>query len=571
MRTLQGRLDWTVEVYPFKVADPVDAIGSDIGASLGTLEPEVFTTEASPGKKSIAKGIRSISVSRDKNSPNGVCDITLQGPCPRSAVNGSWVVVSTAIGSNAVPRFVGQIYASETSYMTQKSGLVSLKTTLKVREWSSALTMTVRFNPTSILAALREKTPDATAVGQLLTAVSVAQNKNITSEKLSELFTELFSPYQFAQVALQLVGACSSLDLSPNVESFKLAPYAEIATSMPAVPKALLDRFNVDPSVSPNNPFSPEGKRGFVDLISGYQNEPVLASGTWDGAFPEGGIEAYKKTFVKDDKAKPRSVGTTALSQMEFRAWDLITKWTEPTVNETFTDFYYEKATVNNEQILTARPVIVVRNKPYLIEELENLAETKLGVEPLKQDWARYEDVPRVFIDDAAIVGMRIHSTFINSFNYILPKITPALTSQKLATAQAAAMGAVDLKPFQRRWGGIPDYSEFSYLGGQYLQDYIKEVKMLMACWHAFNYRMASGMLILKPTKALISLGMNVQFKFGDRILLGQVEAIDMQMTVTDAGNVESQMMVRLDRIVKVVEGELKTFAMGEINAMSGL
>lgn len=570
--TVVGNVSWLIELFSFENQDPFfDSEGTDsltgVVELIATDAAKIVDSADKPGSDVLKKGVVGISFSRSKQSPNGDCSLTFVGPLPRSVVVGTWVVVSTTIGNSKgtpTPRFFGQIYAVESSYMTAPSGLLTVRHDVRIREWSSSFTTLVQFSPTSIENAFKK---DASGVLATLSTVGVASgNEHLSSAKIHEIMSASLNPYKMGQAILVIVGAISALDLSPDVDAIKLTKYSEVSTTMPSIPRVVLDRFGIDQSVSPSQPFAPVtlGKRGLVDVVTGNQTEAFKNDGSWDGVFDKDGVAAYKALFDPNAPGKPGTSSMFTLTQCKFSVWDLLNRFLEPVVNETFTDFYYERL---GDGSIAVRPVVVVRDKPFLMDELKDKVES-IGYK-LASKWTRYEDVPRVRVGAENIIGLKIHNTFINSPNYIIPDLTADFLKKDHTRNLAIATGVLDIKRFQRRWGGQADNATLSYLtdNGVAIEEYYQGTAALLAAWHSFGYRMGTGTLIVKPGNLAISLGMNVQFNMGGDVdFVGHVESISGHMSIDENGTATSMLQIGLQRIVKVVEDGLATLDLSDFS-----
>jgi hypothetical protein len=99
---------------------------------------------------------------------------------------------------------------------------------------------------------------------------------------------------------------------------------------------------------------------------------------------------------------------------------------------------------------------------------------------------------------------------------------------------------------------------------------WFETMKVLSKGWNSFDYRLGNGSLVMKDGGVAISVGFNVQFKFGDYLLVGHVDSVDMSYRVLESGINETTVQLGLSRIVKVLEdGSLDFLGMDEFGRLS--
>jgi hypothetical protein len=554
------RLDWKVELFPFLNADPLDETLFSLGI---TSDVDVITTAGID--ESSKKGIGGISLSRSKGVPDGVCEISFIGEVPDSVVLGTWVIVSTTSNqdiANTIPRFIGQIYTIEPAYMTSPNGLTPLRTEVKVREWSSALTSAIQFNLTSVLAQ-NAKSQSFAGVGAGLNLAG----GNYDDKRVKEVTSAALNPYHMAQLVLSLVGCISSVDLAKDIKKLSTQEYPEIMTTMPSMPRAILDRLGMPATLSTTNPFGNKDGEGIVTVISGIQTEAFRNDGTWDGFLSDGDFDKFKKMYDNVAEDKPRSTAIGMLTQLNFSAWSILSSMCEPSVNEAFTDIMY----VRKDGKIIPKLVVFIRDKPFLTNHAQQLAKKvspKIGI---TTKWSRYENLPRAKIDSVYIAGMRFSGTLLNSPNMVQPTLTSSIVDDKLSGALSAQNGFVRIDSTMRRWGGDPSYPTATYTftsasDKNRIEDFISEMKALFVAWHSFNYKMLSGTLLIKDPGYPIMVGMNVQFNFGEKEFVGHVDSVNMQMVVDEKGLPTTHMSIQLQRIMAVDGSNLRLLEPIEIS-----
>lgn len=579
MKTASISTKWVVEVYPFDAAIPTNQDFNPIPTSLKKKIP-VLASKTAKAIPQLAKtiglqeaaidlagyGVTAVAINRSKSSPDGECNITVVGPLPKDMNPGSWVIVSTiSKDQNGQPkylmRFIGQIFAIDVNYSIDESGLRSTSSQVKVREWSYAYRVPVRYDIISLESSSLSANAFESTVGSKILSGPKSQASNAYQD-LNQLLSAAFDPYTFAHVMLQMIGAINQNDILPEAVKKQVQKLPDLAVTMPSIPQAVLERLGIQ-NADPQNPFA----SGFVKVVTGLLQSGTYNKQPWDGIWKSPSIDdiANKmKTAAQNMKDKPFVSGLGALLQQGVPAWDILNNLCENTINEVFTDMWYEPG---QNGTIVGRPVLVVRDKPFLIKTLRDnppkqLKKAELGEHTL------YDNIPRVFIPSEQIRNFRINNNVINSPNYIRASYSP-IVGDRLADAKAALAGVVKLDPEMRRFGG--NFEEFTvrYNGMNYdrdtssfkltpnsgpeaLVDYFERMKNLFTLWHAYDYRMANGILILKDDNIAISLGMNVQFQIGNYTLVGHVEQVEYSYNILQNGLEETSTMVSIRRICKV-------------------
>jgi len=153
-KTQSTNIKWIVEVYPFEssvpskddfsgFSGPAVLIGSKgttrtINQLIKKLK-KAGDIDAEPDQPETAFGLKNVTITRTKGNPDNECELFFVGRLPKKLYTGVWVLVTsvsrTAGGQEKmVNRFVGQVSASESSYVVTEDGLFTSQHTLTVRE-----------------------------------------------------------------------------------------------------------------------------------------------------------------------------------------------------------------------------------------------------------------------------------------------------------------------------------------------------------------------------------------------------------------------------------------------------
>jgi hypothetical protein len=564
MKTVDGVIDYDIEIYGYNTPDP--AYIEDT-FDLGNLSPidyisSAIGTTSTGGAPVKSKGITSIGFTRSKDSAASPCQITVQGPLSKNMKLGAWVIVysvlrSKNVSKNRLPKFVGQICGISTSYQANPTtGLVSQAHEITVREWSSSLHSEIRFSPTSFMQTL-----DTTSVAGAVNALGQSTG-SVKIQDLLKGISATFNPYEFAEVVLSVAGAMNDVDKSPTVQSLKIAKkYPEIASGLPDMPKELLDALGM-PTTSSIGIQSQTGLSG-VSFIGGVLSESFKNDGNWSGLLTKDDFDKYKELYIKDFSHIPSSYQVASFIQTgAFSAWNLLSSACEPSLNECFTDMLF----VQDGDKIIAKPTIFLRCKPFLSKYAEKLSKLVYKIEDT-QFFSYYDDLPRTEIGSAYIQDLQVNSTITGSPNYYQTGISNALTDPEFAQAAQIAAGFTYNKNYQKRWGGIPMYPDATYTSVSQegdVTEYQAAISALNTGWHAFDYRTPSATMTLKSPQIPLSIGTNVQFKFKKYTIVAHVDSITEKAIVTGEGLLISNFSIKLSKMMKVVDNELKMFELGE-------
>lgn len=522
---------WSIDYFPFSSIYP---------------DQTNITLAASDPAKSIDVGVSSISIRRSKGSVSSQCTFSIVGPVPDGLFPGTWVVVkSTGQNEKGQPltllKYIGQIYNMAVDYIvSSETAIIQTRTTFHVREWSSALETPVRYDISAIVHTLNQP-------GALLSNLT---GSGISFGQLREIITSSFNAYELAQLILTLIASISENDKISSIKAFGDIKLPEVATRMPTVPATLIDYLKMS-GVSSSNPFS----SGFAKVVTGVQKDGVYNKGDWNGIWESTNVASYTDKFNKEIPDRPISFGYAALASTGDTAWNLITKYCDPSINEFFTDIFYER----KDDRIISQPFIMIRDKPFLMR----LFKDALGLPSGK--WTIYDDLPRTRIHPVYIQNFRFQNTFIDSPNYIRVDYSSQALETEAPKALSMAAGFKQLNPEINRFGGLEHFIETQFLNIDPItkkptgtnEQWFRQLMSISMAWHSYNYKMGKGVLTLRDDNVPITCGMNVQFKIGEYELVGHVDTYEINATVHPDGRHETTSQVQLSRIVQDINGKL--------------
>jgi hypothetical protein len=227
--------------------------------------------------------------------------------------------------------------------------------------------------------------------------------------------------------------------------------------------------------------------------------------------------------------------------------------------------------------------VIFLRDKPFLLKKiLDNPSRFNIDsgqADLIRKNWSLFDNLPRVRIDDANILSMRIRNTLYNSPNLLRFNFhSPAGAAD--FDRNLSARNPVRLPSHMRRWGGQEHFITTQYYPITPDSDATQDIDMVdwsqatkgvCTAWHAFNYRMGDATLMLRGDAPALTLGLNVQFSFGGgNQLVGHVDSIVTNFAVQPNGLEETVMTVTLSRVVMVdpETGDLDFLPMGSFGSL---
>lgn len=593
------RVRWIVELYPFASKYPgksdfkqgaagltVIAAKQDVQSVEKEIEKQkaINSTSSLGGKETtVAGGLSSIRISRSKATPDAQCVFTMIGHMPDGCFPGTWVIITSVNNDEAglprkLVRFIGQIYDIDPDYtIVPGNALLQTRHTVHVREWSACLTMPVRYDMFAIINSL-PASASLSAIANIVGA-DAAIGQKVSVDELQKIATKAFNPYELVHLILKLIGAVNQNDLLNGIKDLGELGLPEVALSMPSVPPALLERLGLS-GADTNAPFS----SGLMDVITGVQKVGMYNDGTWNGIFGAPGpnqvvqysnaafgfedqgpptnssnptIEEFKKSFDMNPKDRPIALGLAALVSSGEPAWSLIQNHCDTSLNEFFTDILYQPVGGND---IAAKPVLFVRDKPFLMRKLKAATTTNLD------SWTVYDDLPRVRIDNVYITNFRISNTFINSPSFIRVNFQGQATEANLTKNLSEVYGTVRLTDEMKRFGGQEFYLQTQFLSKDVIagaasqvdfKEWFQKIRDVARAWHSHNYKMGTGSLTIRDDNIPLTCGFNAQFTLGKFELVGHVESFELTYNVGENGGHETTCRVSLSRIVHDFGGQL--------------
>ena len=533
-----SKIDWEVLVYPYE-EDSVASLVPSIGL------PGVGSTSASaPKPANISLGVTSISFSRSKSNPSSSCQISYVGRPNPSMILGSWVVVRSYMKTTKaiVPRFVGQLSAASTDYITDGSGLKHRVTNYQIREWSSALTVPMRFDLSAISGA--------TALAATLTSVD-QMGALVSHYGLSDFLKDLEetrSAYSMARYILELAGAIV------KENAFSAKPI--LGVTMPRVPEYVAKALGIDTStLMPPYSAASSFSTGLMETVLGYMKHTASETPTViynrNGVLPPG--KSNKQLYSEKTSSHPAVAGYGMRLSMGFSVWELLNSLCNPVMNEIFTDIVYK---YKSDKTLIAQPTLFVRCRPFTLGKYKKESFSALTEKSF------YDDLPVTLIDPEYIVSARVSYSLDGSPTYIriLP-IEDGLNDPRFNAMSAQIFGTVALGPESRRFGGSEQGYQTSYVSqgtvtgtglGFSVEDWLKGMSQLLSQWYGQNYRLPNMTLSMKDENIPFSVGSNVEFILGGWRLIGHVEAYSADVRVLPNGMKTSNSVLQLSRVMRV-------------------
>lgn len=562
-----SRPHWVVEIYTFPNSDPQVETSGDEAISLYTTatdqESKSYITNAIQKQTgitpSLSKGIRSLEFGRSKYSPDGTAVITFQGTIEKDVYPGAWVLISSFSknGDNKgiLTRFFGQIYEISPQYLTTPSGLITSQVTVNIREWSSSLNMPVRYDLYSIYRNELQKANGLPFASSAINAnfsqlkkIPGIGGESVSPNQLIEILSKSYNPFEFAHLALALIGSISDNDKVNSIKALGDLKYPEVALTMPSVPKSVLKRIGAPASANGKNPFS----TGAVEVITGIQTKALYNDGTWNGIFKETNISSFKDDFFnKNPEDRPKASGLSNLIQTGTPAWTILSNYCDPELNEVFSDIWYTK----EGDFIIAKPVIVVRDKPFLMNFEKKISESEDATYPLN-NWSLYDNLPRLRIRQDHILAFNLKNTFMGAPNLFRVNFYDHQDKNNIPNTWLHTQGFLPpIIPTRERFGGLEYDIKTSFVGinpNIFNQEkWFGVVSRWAKAIHANTYKLSNGVLAIKDYNFPVALGLNIQFQIGKFDLVGHVSAIRTFVTVMENGVVDTNTQINLDRIVQ--------------------
>lgn len=614
----------------------VDALASlaTFGSSNASDLKSVFE-----GGSNVSSGVTSIDFARSKTGIDTKCSITVVGPLPSHTRSGNWIIVSSLESKSEgdsilLPRFIGQIQQIDTQYTVLSNGAIVLRNSIIASEWSHFLT-------TPIVWDLRSRAGFSDSqkleLSSFVNAIG-ADSKGIIEQFVDVTYT-ILNPYTAAKTYLSLIGLANSASFNGGPDSPENNELYKTASTFPAVPDKLLRRMGFPNTVTSTDAFA----TGFVQIIAGRQEEanPSMVDG-WDGFFRSSGLDgdlgfsalseamdvdssnsislsSYVNSFNDfkgDGENQPYSAEFATIFQAGrgMSIWSAIQSECDPSLNEFYTDMYYD---VNEDNQIRARPVLVVKGKSFRTKAAEaacfdnateptevpeasptgtafvdtvsgskdplgsltsiiaiptlSLPVTKPAYgSPAYQTWNRYEDLPRIQVDSSLITGLQLSNSCVVSPNLFFVTVTgDALNQVSSQEVAAKSMFAQRHNAEALRFGSITRNVSSSYLfsgGNSAAKQWFETIANLNRVWDGYTYRMASGTLSLKDPGIPFSVGFNMQFSIPNKAskdgtasstdFVVHIEAISTSFQILPDGQKVTSTNIGFSHMMQVVEGD---------------
>lgn len=526
----------------------------------------------------VERGVVSLSITRSKNNPEGMTNVTMVGKLDPAIFHGNWVIIRSKVGDftkstgegggilsqgatvnvEGIPRFIGQIDTVESTYSADPaSGLVTRVHSIRIREWSHVFRQTIKFDLFDLAQQINPSAfASVTSAAAVIARGSISPDAQKNLETIAKAIT---NPFEYVTIALAMVsginkGASSkavanngTLQNALNAAAF----YSNIATRMPAIPKSLLLDMGLGSEADPERPFASD--ESFALVLLGNQapgigsNNPVSGAGltaataginkalssigtgksqelgvvpTFSDA-PAGtfnGVFSSEKEITNSFKIpqdRPVMYGALADFSQEFDLWSLISTRCDPDINEIFTDIWYHES----DGKIIGRPVLVMRDKPFLLDQVRE----KIG--ELENQWTSFDDLPKVYIPFSLIQDIKTTSTFNGAPNYNRVNVRdPIIRDDSTVVAQAQVLGRSVNNAAQTRYGGIffsVDSPFFAQAGSNPPKSYdldtswYGDIGKLMQGWYGTRFYFPSGQITLKDNNIPIMVGCNIVFNVG--------------------------------------------------------
>ena len=254
--------------------------------------------------------------------------------------------------------------------------------------------------------------------------------------------------------------------------------------------------------------------------------------------------------------------------QNQFSGWQLMNQYCEPALNEIYTDIWheYKDGDVNSEVV--ARPVVVVRDKPFMLKEIVRNTLTYPFLynsvkDLVETNWTFYDDVPRIRIDGSSIAQINIASTLTSSPNYLMVNFQSNVFDKAMSSALSMVKSIIRLDAEQDRFGGQEYTPTVQFTGfdadaaedstnkaGTSQERWFSSTAEVSRIWYSYLYRYGSGSIDVIDDNYPLSIGFNAQFKVGYVDLVGHIDSLTTNFVVEEDGLEHTVTTVGLSRIV---------------------
>lgn len=530
-------------------------------------------------------GVVSIGISRSKASIQNTASIEVVGDLHPAYSIGNWVIIKSKIGkftqkdknfpevsplSEGLIRFIGQITTIQNNYAVQGSGLLTKRATVHIREWSSLLNIPVRIDAHSY-SSYYNQTKESLGRANFIGGTQKTPDINI-----AELAQKVIDPFEGAALVLAIVGGLNTdqqtgANLGADLGEYeKVISASKLTSRMPHLPAPLLDYLKLPNTTQTDNAFATgftntllgvmNADSGFEetkkDALEGYGDKQKRDPKSFSGYFT-----GYKQVASMFNNYKDRPVNANFFASLGngTSAWSLIQEHIDTTTNEAFTDIWYFRT---ESGAVTSLPMIVLRDKPFALKAF--LTDPDNQIKNTK--WTAFDDLPRVFVDDASIVSVSTTNTFFTSPNFIEPnlqtgEVGSSRTDDPTVVLTTAAHRIIDEGAIDR-FGTIEHYWNTVYTAptakssetGTVFVPWFEDTKKLMYYWHSLSYRFGNAQITLKDNNLPIMVGCNISFPMGKNVLCGHVEAASWSFSIGMDGTASTTTSVQLSYLCKVTD-----------------
>lgn len=527
-------------------------------------------------------GVSSISIQKSKQSCTGTCTITITGDLNSAYFIGNWVVVRSRIGAfqdlnqvgfgwsqkgvswlQGYPRFIGQITSVTTSYVKDASGNLRRQSRVTISEWSSILTVPIRYDIGAIQSAMKSENPTSN-IGIGARGIVGKDGAKMLHEAQKSLAAATFNPWTYCGVILTFLDCLNSnteqnlvgvIQGKANLESAK--NFKEVCTKLPTIPTELLQ------DLAPRINGSPTQGGRIFDVGIGVQSEPLM--GDSDATdYPQAFNGFFSSDIADELQSLYQPTDDRPITQFAFQeftqggmAWELLKTRTDPSITEVFTDIWSYQ---DNEGNVYGRPVLIVRDVPFALKRQLNSIKSSL-----KSKWTAYDDLGRVQIDADHIVAVHLESTFYGSPNYVVPQLRPGSINPGTEINDLYVNGTIRRPNEMSRFGGLRSDPETDYCstnqlkkdGKIYIKGWYSDFSKVYQLWHCNNYLFLNGSMKIIDDGYPILIGHNITWRMGENVLCAQVESVSIEYNVLPDGRDQTTANIMFSHccLVKTVMG----------------
>jgi hypothetical protein len=421
--------------------------------------------------------------------------------------------------------------------------------------------------------------------------------------KITDILKNSYDPFELAQIVLLLVGSIAAEDVSEIANNEALKKVGTFSYAPPGIPTTLINRLAI-PDLEPASAYDAFQYK-FVKVVTGLHSRPdsILPEDGWDGIFPSYDTLKDYASFMKSNYEqvknwRPKTNGMGILATLGKSAWTLLNEYCDNASHEVFSDlwYFYDQDESEEKYAVKAQPVIVVRDKPFLLSLYEGSKSlASFGAESIKlpstdvgsvssdvlwRAWSRFDYVPRIKIPSSVIVGVSINQTINDTATLITADFIGAD-----ASARAAALSAgIKRNSYAAKRFGTNEFRRSSLflpaatanvaatgkiIGDGYTAekaaDYYKTIADLWNFWYGEKYRMPDMVLHIRDDSFAIVVGFNIMFEIGNATFVGHVSDYATNTIVSGNGAVTQDTTITIQRAVRLgSNNQLRFFDMEE-------